>query len=201
MQVTYKIIILTFITFCKTLHAQTEKNAWIFGVIGNGFFYKDKYENSTFDPDIQKINQVNISTNTGYFTFDNLAVGIRVGINLANGEDLSGVSGKWKSNAFFSGPFVRYYFMNNVRNFNVLVDGCYQAGRIYEKNNTGGPFRQAKLMFGPEIFFNSSIGMEFLVGYMHQTESNTDPQIGYIYKRSGLLASLNFQIHLSKNNN
>jgi hypothetical protein len=51
------------------------------------------------------------------------------------------------------------------------------------------------LLVGPEIFFNSAVGLEFLLGYRKSTEKINDLQ-GYSDKRNGFYFSIGFLVYL-----
>ncbi len=51
------------------------------------------------------------------------------------------------------------------------------------------------IMAGPEIFFNSSVGMEFLLGYSYSKE---DVEQANKEVRKGFQIGIGFQIHLQK---
>ncbi len=50
---------------------------------------------------------------------------------------------------------------------------------------------------GTELFFNSAVGLEFLVGYLDQNKSIKDDQPGFTNARKGFYISAGFQIHLT----
>ena len=73
----------------------------------------------------------------------------------------------------------------------------YQYG-LYSFKPTKGNSNTFNALVGPVIYLNTSVGLEFLVGYYSTTE--TIKQIGEITtKQNGFQFSIGFQIHLEKN--
>jgi hypothetical protein len=57
------------------------------------------------------------------------------------------------------------------------------------------------IMAGPEIFFNSSVGLEILLGYKATTQTIDNSPTGFSDAHKGFQISVGFQIHLQKNKN
>ena len=88
--------------------------------------------------------------------------------------------------------FARYYFLNPEKQYNILADIAYQWG-INQSFSTKGKYNNFSLMAGPEIYFNSSIGLEILMGY----GSNEETLEGsYSDKKKGFLITTGIQLHL-----
>jgi hypothetical protein len=98
------------------------------------------------------------------------------------------------------GPFARYYFLNTDKPFNILADVSYQFGYLQQlgllhekgKNNT------FSAMGGTEIFFNSTAGMEILLGYINKTVSIENSPGAFKNSKSGFQVSIGFTLHLEK---
>ena len=54
-------------------------------------------------------------------------------------------------------------------------------------------------MAGTELFFNTSVGIEFLLGYLYQKNVKDETQNAYEYMKKGFYVSIGFQLHLIKN--
>ena len=54
------------------------------------------------------------------------------------------------------------------------------------------------VMAGSEVFFNSSIGMQIMLGYTIQKSSINNQQWGYEDTKKGFQPTIGFQIHLEK---
>jgi len=100
------------------------------------------------------------------------------------------------------GPFARYYFLKDDRQFNLLGDVSCQFGTNQELNgeHPKGKFNSFLVMTGIEAFFNSSVGLEILVGYKQQVASYDNSPSAYIDNRKGFQTSIGFQFHLQKEN-
>ncbi|MBS1736191.1 MAG: hypothetical protein JSS98_06225 [Bacteroidetes bacterium] len=194
------LLISTLVAFSISANGQLDKNYWLVGGTGSFFSYNDDFT-TTGQPTVSgKLTDINLSANVGYFFFDKFAVGVRPGINSIRSRGLNSAGAGTKNVAIYFGPFVRYYFLNTEKPFNILFDGTYQIGS--HSNFEGkGVFRNASVMAGPELFFNSSVGMEVLIGYMYQKKSIDDTQSGFYFNniKKGFNISAGFQIHLTKN--
>jgi hypothetical protein len=51
-------------------------------------------------------------------------------------------------------------------------------------------------MAGPEVFFNSAVGLEVLLGYKSSAEDINNAPHAYSDKRKGFQVIVGFQIHL-----
>lgn len=187
----------TLILFTITGNCQLEKKYWLVGGSGNLYFYNDDFTTIGQPTVSGKLTEINLSGNVGYFLFEKFVVGLRPGIKSLKSRGLNTASAGHKEVALYIGPFVRYYFLNSERPFNILLDGAYQIGTL---SNFGGKgtFKNATIKGGTEIFFNTSVGMEILLGYMHEYRSITEEPPGFIQKKNGVYVSIGFQLHLIK---
>ncbi|MDO9260884.1 MAG: hypothetical protein Q7U08_02960 [Flavobacteriaceae bacterium] len=83
--------------------------------------------------------------------------------------------------------------------YNILAEVNYQFGNLSVSNlpNAKGTLNKLSFLVGPEIFFNSSVGMELLLGYKTTTQKMDNPN--YIsYHENGFQVAVGFQIHLEK---
>ena len=196
-------ILLLTISLTKYSSGQITNCNWLVG--GTGLFNSTTYTN---DLGLQSIRYTNIqlSPNIGYFFVNKFAGGLKLSFATSRNKIISDGAGYnlGKNDSYGFGPFLRYYFLNPDKQFNILIDGSYQyqierGGGVSSTGNTplSVPITQyTKNTFsiagGPVIYFNSSVGLEFLVGY---TTSN------YVQNKSSINSfqvGLGFQIHLEK---
>ncbi|HET8829985.1 MAG TPA: hypothetical protein VFM79_11625, partial [Pelobium sp.] len=62
--------------------------------------------------------------------------------------------------------------MNKEKSYNLLTDISYQLGNLKLTNNSGTR-KSFSAMAGSVIYFNSSVGLELLMGYKAQREEFT----------------------------
>ncbi|KAA9035706.1 porin family protein [Ginsengibacter hankyongi] len=196
-----KILLLIF-TFSSILYssAQITKSNWLIG--GTGLFNSTTY-NSTTGAAGQRVTDIQLSPNIGYFLVDKFATGLKLGFGSSRYKTI-GQNSLSKQTTYSLGPFIRYYFLRVRKQFNLLVDASYQYG-IERGGGSSAPDGQPlvfsitqytkntfSIAAGPVIYFNPSVGLEFLIGYssskyvQHEGNNNT-VQVG-----------LGLQVHLKK---
>jgi hypothetical protein len=77
-----------------------------------------------------------------------------------------------------------------------LTDISYQIGTsnvYYDKNK----LEKFSAMVGPAMYFNNSVGLEFLLGYNSSIEF-AGGGMGDMYSRKGFQVEVGLQIHLKK---
>lgn len=194
------LILFPILLFSLASYAQLDKNTWLNSGALNFFSSKKDYTSYATPNTSGYSNDVNltVSFSTGYFVTDKVAFGLKPYFSWAKSESFtndpnsSGVSGSTKR--YGIGPFFRYYFLQKEKQFNILTDMSYQVGR-WDSGGLIGPIKDFNISAGPVIYFNSSVGMEFLLGYKSHLEVLKD------YSKSvskGLNLSIGFQIHLKK---
>jgi len=206
-------LILLFFTFITVINAnaQLTKKYWLIG--GNGSFKTYKSNESFTNQstgvynEIQKRNrQFDAVPKIGYFILDKFAIGLIASFSSETSEsktitgDSSG--GSSKSYKFYAGPFVRYYFLNEEKSYNLLAEMNYQYGFLNSGDidfitKEGGKISKFNLLFGPEIFLNSSTGLEFLIGYDYN-KIKMDNKNAVSTNNSGFFFAIGFQLHLEK---
>ena len=196
-------ILLLTILITKHSSGQITKHNWLVG--GTGLFNSTTYANDLGNEN-QRITNFQIAPNIGYFFIDKFAGGLKLSFANSRNKNISNGAGYnlGKNNSYGFGPFFRYYFLDTDKQFNILIDGSYQfqierGGGVSSTGNTSIPVpitQYTKNTFsiaaGPVIYFNSSVGLEFLIGY---TTSN------YVQNKSSVNSvqvGLGFQIHLEK---
>ncbi len=173
---------------------QLDQGTWLAGGSGNFYSYNDTKNYSTSPTTNEhlegKYTNVQISASIGYFIVDKLGLGLRPSFTYLKGYDVG--QSTINSRKFSLGPFARYYFLNPEKQYNILADIAYQWG-INQSFSTKGKYNNFSLMAGPEIYFNSSIGLEILMGY----GSNEETLEGsYSDKKKGFLITTGIQLHL-----
>lgn len=144
--------ILLVFNFYSITYCQLTKGNWLLSGSANLSMLKYGSEASI------KFKQTNllIAPSVGYFLMDKLALGIRP--SLIYGSNNIGNSEK----VFSVGPFIRYYLLKTEGLFNLLTEGGYYYGTYQSSGIKQNVFSFAA---GPVLYFNSSVGLEFLIGY------------------------------------
>ncbi|HEU5164212.1 MAG TPA: hypothetical protein VFU29_01660 [Chitinophagaceae bacterium] len=190
------LIALLFTITLTSAHAQLTKGNWLVGGTGNFLASKNSYSTPTSSSSSDRID-IKISPAVGYFVVDKLSIGLRPSFSKYK-DVVDGTGGNINSNInrFEIGPFLRYYFLEADKQYNILADFGYQYG-FYWFKPTKGSINTFSANAGTVIFFNTVVGGEFLVGYYQRKEvikQNGD----FITNQKGLQISLGFQIHLEK---
>lgn len=183
-------IAIALFTFSNT-NAQITKGNWMMG--GNGSFSYSKYESkNTSSSSGTTINYVTtgsyyilLEPNIGYFIKDKFALGLKMSISnfFNDGED---IPFKLSNSLIGLNPYVRYYFLEVDKNYNLFVEPSYY---LYSNNNASYANGYG-LKSGFVFFLNSSVGIEPTLSYIH-TENEKS-------KGNRLLFGIGFQIHLEK---
>lgn len=205
----FKLFIAIALLFTINSFGQLDKKTWLVGGTGSFDSYK---QNETFVftqtgeiQDVERsVKELEFSPKVGYFVIDKLALGL--GISYINQKyetkTISGIfgDGAYKSYSFYVGPFARYYFLNKEKPYNILAEANYQFGSISQSDSpdSKGKLSRFSLFVGPEIFFNSSVGMNLLVGYTNSKRDMNDNS--YVSNSTrGFQVAVGFQIYLQKN--
>ena len=181
--------------------AQLEKKTWLVGGSGTFNSFKDKFDATTVSTEY-KTTDLNIMPNIGYFIVDKFALGVKSSFSWIKNTGISANAGKSNTIRFDYGPFARYYFLDKEKAYNLIADVSYQFGNINFIDHDRGIRNTVALMAGPVMYFNSSVGIEFLIGYRSAMEKITTspgtPQFFYTQTKTGVQVSIGFQIHLQK---
>lgn len=161
-------ILLLLLCISFTAKCQLDKGIWLVGGTGNFLSSKNTYTSPTYSSVSDRID-VKISPNLGYFIADKFGVGLRTSFSKYK-EQVNGAGGLTSNvSSFEFGPFARYYFLQSDKRYNILADMCYQYG-IYYSKPTKGNINTFSASAGTVVFFNSSVGLEFLLGYYSRNE-------------------------------
>lgn len=189
-----KTILLFFITsiFFNEANCQITKDNWMVG--GNANF---AFSNASGGGNDSKTTNLSLAPNIGYFFIDKFAGGVRLSFNRDHIK--YGPSNNFSTFRTYSiGPFVRYYFLDVDKQYNILIEGSYQFGneKIETTNSTSNNSTNIiSFSAGPVIYFNSSVGIEFLLNY------SSTGTIGYKGRGNSFGISIGLQIHLEKDKN
>ncbi len=177
--------------------SQLTKGNWLIGGSGNFYSYNEDYAIPSTST-TGNYTMIDLSVTIGYFPIEKFSVGLRPYLSTFKGASSGGGSSNNLKLAL--GPFMRYYFLRKEKQFNILTDISYQVGinKSYVGASPKGKFNNLSLMGGTEIFFNSSIGIEILLGYKNQIVSYDNTPEAYTSNRTGVQASIGFQFHLEK---
>lgn len=118
-------------------------------------------------------------------------VGLRTGYDMYK-ADLT--AGKSNANWYAAGPFTRYYFLEKEKTFNLLLDCGYQFGSFIDLGKKTSNSNTLAIMGGAELYFNSTAGLEVLLGYYDKTDKFSDGN----KRKNGFQVSIGFQLHLIK---
>jgi hypothetical protein len=182
--------------------AQLDQRTWLVGGSGSFYSYTDDY---TSQPLTQsgKWTSIDLSASVGYFLIAKLCGGARAIFSSDKGRDVSYNGTISTSNGYHlsAGPFMRYYFLDSEKPFNLLTDISYQLGinKYLGALHQTGKYNIFSANAGIEAFFNSTAGVEILLGYYNKAisiEDNTPGAFNDIKK--GFQVSVGFQLHLIK---
>ena len=191
LQMLVAVLIFTFNTY-----GQLTKSTWLLGGSGSMYSYNEDYTAQSVNV-TAKYTSIDLSSSIGYFFFDKFSGGLRPYFSSYKGESSGG--GTTNSYRLAIGPFVRYYFLDADKPFNILSDVSYQIGLNKDLGALGqkGKFNTFSILGGTEVFFNSTAGLEILIGYRNQVAS-LNSSSGYNSKKKGFQASIGFTLHLEK---
>jgi len=185
-----KIVSLLFIIFLfSESYSQLTKGVWIVG--GNANLSLAQYRGDIGIT--EDILSIGIQPKIGYFFIDKFTAGLLINSSYYNVK--ASTSRSFHSEYGF-GPFLRYYFLKEDTRTNIFAETSYQY--IFLKSNTGnGNHSNYKLnsysfSAGPVIYLNTTVGLEFTVGY------TVKKYIDYSDYSNNLLVGLGLQIHLEK---
>ena len=181
------LVVLAAVHFCSICNCQLTKKNWMIG--GSLSFSSQKTQ---FPLNESKSTQFGITPKIGYFLADKWALGILGSFNY----DIYSVNNiKSKTTTYGIGSFMRYYFLTTENKYNIQTE-CY-ASYNNSKNNLqgkGGGFYSYGTLVGPVVYFNSSVGIELLLGYRGYKEISNST------RNNGFHLNLGIQVHLESEN-
>ena len=179
--------------FSISSKAQLDKGIWLVGGNGKFYSYNSEYRSGSYDNEA-KYTQIDISPSIGYFAADKLAFGIKPTFSSIKGKVTSPGGLSTNVQRYWIGPFARYYLLNASNNYNIVTDVSYQLG-LFNAGGQKGKLSTFSALLGPVIYFNTSVGLEFLLGYSYSKE---DVERASKETRKGFQIGIGFQIHLEK---
>ncbi|MCK9404309.1 MAG: hypothetical protein M0Q26_13005 [Chitinophagaceae bacterium] len=191
MKQTFLFLILA--TSFLTAKSQLNKGNWLVGGTGKFYSYNSEYSSATYNTEA-KYTQIDLSPSVGYFVIDKLAFGLRPTFSSIKGKVIFPGGLSTNVQRYWIGPFSRYYFLNNENNYNIVADLSYQFG-FFGGGLAKGHLSTFSALAGPVIYFNTSVGIEFLLGYSYSKE---DVEQGNKEIRKGFQIGIGLQIHLEK---
>jgi hypothetical protein len=186
-------ILLLFITISSQTFSQLTKNTWLVGGNAKFYSYNSEYSSPTYNS-TAKYTQIDLSAPLGYFIADKVALGIKPTFSSNKGEVTSAGGGKTNVQRYLVGPFGRYYWLNKDQQYNIVTDASYQFG-FFGGGLLNGSLSTFSASAGPVIYFNTTVGVEFLLGYSYSKEDVKD---GSNEVRKGFQIGIGLQIHLEK---
>lgn len=186
------------ITLCSQSFGQLTKNNWLVGGAGSLYSYTEDFTSPSSNYKA-KYTDINLNASVGYFFIDKFAAGLRPVFYSYKGESNSG--GQADNIQFAIGPYARYYFLNQEKQFNLLIDASYQLGLNRDMSGIEtfkGKFNFFSVMAGSEVFFTTSVGIQILLGYSQRLVTNISPLGTLKNIKNGFQTSIGFNFHLEK---
>lgn len=177
--------------------AQLDKKTWLAGGSASLQSYNMEYK-SSFNNSTAKFTHIEISAPVAYFVADKLAFGLKPTFSSVKGKVTSPGGGSTNLQRYWIGPFGRYYLLKKDQRYNIVTEASYQFGFLHANfNATGqkGDLSTFSVLAGPVLYFNNTVGIEFLLGYGYTKE---DVKQGAREIRKGFQTGIGFQIHLKK---
>lgn len=165
------------------MKSQITKGNWLVG--GNATFYI--LQNSSTASAQYKQTEIDIRPFIGYFLKDRFAIGVDPSLAFASNNVLN-------TNTIITiGPFFRCYFLDPDNRVNLFAETGYDYGSITGKGQGKGQHLNTFLFSGgPVIYFNTSVGLEFIITY------STTKVVGFSGNNNKIQFGIGFQIHLEK---
>ena len=183
-----KFYTLLFLSFVLTSYSfgQLDKGTYLLGGSGSFYNYNGKFNSSTNNT-TSKVTEIKFNLSVGNFLVDKFVVGLRPSFSFNRGKLATG-STFGSTTQFIIGPFSRYYFLEKDKQFNILLDAAYLFGtNSYPfANREKGSINELSISSGLEAFFNTTVGVEFLIGYKVRNEE-IKGITGYSEKKMGLM--------------
>jgi Outer membrane protein beta-barrel domain len=191
------LLIITASIFINNANSQITKGNWM---VGGNFNYSKSKTSGTYASD-KKFREIDVLPSIGYFAFNKTALGIKAKLYFTkeklpqpNGTEISSVQ-----NNLGIGPFARYYFLPAEKMVNVYLEGntFYKETTVKSPGSTNAKFKAFDYSFvgGLVLFLNSSVGIEFSLGYYNSKAINLDG------RGEDLKFGIGFQIHLERDKN
>ena len=182
------LIIITYIGLSTPATSQITQGNWMVG--GNASFNSDKIH-----PTNVTTTNIELSPGIGYFIWDKFSAGLKFDIAFQKEGYLTSSNTLINTNHLITGPFVRYYFLNEEKLLNLFIEGNYAYG-TYKTSGyyTISDGRTSKYSFlaGPVFYFTNNAGLEFTVGYYNNQDISAHTT------NNGFQMGIGLQVHLEK---
>ena len=167
-------------------NAQITKGNWMVGGSASFSSYKVVYDRPVIAT--VKLTSYNVIPKIGFFPIDKLALGLNLGYSYSKQVNKdANINTKTESYRF--GPFVRYYYLNPVKNTNIFSEIGYNYDYSITSNSNSNNYQVST---GIAIFFNSSVAFEIAGKYYKFNDLSNGGNADDIRLEIGL------QIHLEK---
>jgi hypothetical protein len=194
------VLFLSFVIATFTGNSQITKGNWLVG--GSANFASTNLEVKTSTGYVKNIQlKYSVAPNIGYFIIDKLAAGLKTGLTYDNAHYAAEVGGGYSKTSWFDfGPFLRYYYLAIDKRINVFTEANYDFG---VGNTHPGKAKRYSYSFnaGPVIYFNSSVGIEFTIGYSSTKNTNIAIDANnqdISAKSNSVQVGLGLQVHLER---
>lgn len=173
---------ISLILLTTNVKSQINKNNWMIG--GAASLRSSKYDVGGGATNKQFI--VQLSGDVGYFIIDKFAAGLKPGYSRTETNSTHNIV-----NTYNIGPFIRYYFLPKEKYVNLFSEFGYQYGKTKTNQGVSQNSNNLSAIAGCAVFFNSSVALEFTLGYS-----------SFSYNTSGnvksLISGIGFHFHLEK---
>ena len=195
---TQKTLVIAFLFVTLFSNAQITKGNFLVG--GDGNFSSKKLTNNYADgtSETNSFRSIEITPNIGYFFVNKFAAGIKLGY-LGDFYKGNSSSPEQHYNTIYTGPFLRYYFLNSEKIINVFIESSFTIGNkhsssaAFESSNTS--INSVYLSGGTALIFNSSVSLDLILKYSIIKEKVNNNEL----KTNNFQIGLGFQIFLENN--
>lgn len=188
-------LVLLFFLISSVAVCQLNQGNWLVGGTGKFYSYTNNFSSITGGyNNTGKFTEIDLSPNIAYFVSDKLAFGLKPTFSSLKGKVTSTGGLSTNVTRFMIGPFGRYYLLDQEKPHNILVESSYQFGTLNSTFGQKGNLRAFSVLAGPVLYFNSSVGIEFLLGYSYKLEDveNAAKDI-----KKGFQLGVGIQFHLT----
>ena len=191
------LLLLTAISlFSTSAFSQLNKNQFLVG--GNVSF--SSLTNKGDDLKKNRSTTFQFAPDIGYFIFDQLVLGGKIGISFYKSTVDYAVPYNYKTSSINLSPFVRYYILPKMKKVNVFAETDFSFLRATE-TDLSGEYKLKKngsaytVLAGPVYFVNPHVALEFTVAY------NSSKYADDSYFINTFMTGLGLQIHLGGKKN
>lgn len=165
---------------------QVNKGHWLVG--GNLDFYA---YNEFLNPSNYSKKSFALLPTVGYFPTSNLSVGIQPILYKSFFYEYSAND---KSLIIAIGPFIRYYFLDSKKIFNLFLESSYKQGvfKDYRGIPSSGKYESYSAGLGLAVFFTEHASIEVVPEFWYQFTGLPSST----YEKIGLRATVGLKIHL-----